>query len=199
MVTPNANIQLPVTTYRRRSPLLPNSVFGTLIFVATEVIFFTALLSAFLIIKAGTRGWDLPPEGRLPMLATAASTGLLLLSGLYAHLAGRQFGAFGHTPQVRLLLGLAGVLAAVFVLIQGYEWVQLLRYGMTLAPGMFAACFCLVIGIHGIHAVAAVVLMGVAWQRLRAETLQADHLWAMQIFWYFVVGIWPVIYLSVYF
>jgi heme/copper-type cytochrome/quinol oxidase subunit 3 len=199
MVTPSTNTQLPVTTHRRRTPLLPNSVFGTLIFVATEVIFFTALLSAFLIIKAGTRGWDLPPEGRLPMLATAASTGLLLLSGLYAHLAGRRFVVWGHTPQVRLLLGLAGVLATVFVLIQGYEWVQLLRYGMTLAPGMFAACFCLVIGIHGIHAVAAVVLMGVAWQRLRTETLRADHLRAMQSFWYFVVGIWPVIYISVYF
>lgn len=199
MVTPNTNTQLPVTTYRSRSPLLPNSVFGTLIFVATEVIFFTALLSAFLIIKAGTRGWDLPPEGRLPMLATAASTGLLLLSGLYAHLAGRQFGAFGHTPQVRLLLGLAGTLATAFVLIQSYEWLQLLHYGMTLAPGMFAACFCLVIGIHGIHAVAAVILMGIAWQRLRAGTLQTEHLQAMQIFWYFVVGIWPVIYISVYF
>jgi cytochrome c oxidase subunit 3 len=199
MVTPNANIQLPVTTYRRRSPLLPNSVFGTLIFVATEVIFFTALLSAFLIIKAGTRGWELPTEGRLPMLATAASTGLLLLSGLYAHLAARQFGAFGHTPQVRLLLGLAGVLATAFVLIQSYEWLQLLHYGMTLAPGMFAACFCLVIGTHGIHAVAAVILMGVAWQRSRAETLQTAHLQAMQIFWYFVVGIWPVIYSAVYF
>jgi cytochrome c oxidase subunit III len=199
MVTPNTNIQLPVTTYRRRSPLLPNSVFGTLIFVATEVIFFSALLSAFLIIKAGTRGWELPTEGRLPMLATAASTGLLLLSGLYAHLAARQFGAFGHTPQVRLLLGLAGVLATAFVLIQSYEWLQLLHYGMTLAPGMLAACFCLAIGTHGIHAVAAVILMGVAWQRSRAETLQTAHLQAMQIFWYFVVGIWPVIYIAVYF
>ena len=199
MITPSTNTQLPVTTHRRRTPLLPNCVFGTLIFVATEVIFFTALLSAFLIIKAGTRGWDLPPEGRLPMLATVASTGFLLLSGLYAHLAGRRLGAFGHTPRVRLLLGLAGVLAAVFVLIQGSEWVQLLRYGMTLGPGMFAACFCLVIGVHGIHAVAAVVLMGVAWQRLRTETLRAEHLRAMQIFWYFVVGIWPVIYISVYF
>jgi hypothetical protein len=116
-------------------------------------------------------------------------------SGLYTHLAGRRFVVWGHTPQVRLLLDLA----AVFVLVQGYEWGQLLRYGMTLAPGMFAACFCLVIGIYGIHAVAAVVLMGVAWQRSRAETLQTEHLQAMQIFWYFVVGIWPVIYFSVYF
>jgi heme/copper-type cytochrome/quinol oxidase subunit 3 len=198
MVTPNTKAQRPVTTHRR-TPLLPNSVFGTLIFVATEVIFFTALLSAFLIIKAGTRGWELPPEGRLPTLATIASTGFLVLSGLYTHLAGRQFVAFGHIPQVRLLLGLAGALATVFVLIQSYEWLQLWRYGLTLAPGIFAACFCLVIATHGIHAVAAVVLMGVAWQRLRTETLQAEHLRAMQIFWYFVVGIWPVIYISVYF
>jgi cytochrome c oxidase subunit 3 len=197
MVTLNTNAQRLVTT-PRRTPLLPNSVFGTLIFVVTEVIFFTALLSAFLIIKAGTRGWALPPEGLLPPLATVASTGVLLLSGLYAHLAAGQFVACGHTPQVRQLLGLAGGLAAMFVLIQGYEWVQLLQYGRTLAPGMFAACFCLVIGIHGVHAVAAVVLMGVAWQRLRTGTMRADHLRAMQIFWYFVVGIWPVIYLSVY-
>jgi heme/copper-type cytochrome/quinol oxidase subunit 3 len=198
MVTLNTNTQRLVPA-PRRTPLLPNSVFGTLIFVATEVIFFTALLSAFLIIKTGARGWELPPQGLLPPLATLVSTGFLLLSGFYTHLATRQFVACGHTPRVRLLLSLSGGLAAAFVLIQGYEWVQLLRYGMTLAPGIFAACFCLVIGTHGVHAVAAVVLKAVAWQRLCTETLRVDHLRAMQIFWYFVVGIWPVIYIAVYF
>jgi heme/copper-type cytochrome/quinol oxidase subunit 3 len=198
MALPSTDTPPPVT-YGRRAPLLANSVFGSLIFVATEAVFFTALLSALLIIKAGERGWASPVQGGLPVLATAASTGLLLLSGVYTYLAGRRFDALGNTPQVRLLLGLAGTAAAIFVLIQSYEWLHLLRYGMSRASGMFAACFFLVIGTHGVHAVAAVALMGVAWQRLRTDTLRREQLQAMQIFWYFVVGIWPILYVSVYF
>ena len=47
-------------------------------------------------------------------------------------------------------------------------------------------------------AVAATVL-GYLYHLGRRRRLNLGHLRAMQVFWYFVVGIWPVLYGLVYF
>ncbi len=66
---------------RRRAALLADGVCGMLIFVVTETMFFTALISAFVIIKAGVDAWSPPAGVLLPVAATAFNTLLLLLSG----------------------------------------------------------------------------------------------------------------------
>ena len=60
--------------------IISNKVLGMLIFVFTEVMFFTALISAFLVIK-GDAPWSIPHGVRLPILATAYNTMVLLFSG----------------------------------------------------------------------------------------------------------------------
>ena len=93
-----ASRNLTAGVHSRRAPLLADSVFGMLIFVATEVMFFTALISAFVIIKAGVEPWTPPVGVRLPVVATAANTALLLLSGVFLHQAGRRFASRGPYP-----------------------------------------------------------------------------------------------------
>ncbi len=190
---------LPVGMRRRRDALLADSVFGMLIFVATEVMFFTALISAFVIIKAGAGVWE-PPDGvRLPVLATAGNTLILFLSGALLLGAVRCFAREGHTGRGHVLLAWATLLGEFFVVLQGYEWLRLLHYGMTMTSGIFGACFFLLIGTHGLHAAAAVIAMMWLYVKARRNTLRLDQLQAMQIFWLFVVGIWPVLYALVYF
>jgi cytochrome c oxidase subunit III len=183
----------------RRQPALADGVFGMLIFVATEAMFFTALISAFVIIKAGVDLWSPPPGVRLPVIATACNTAILLLSAAFLHRAGRAFSNGKDRALVRTLLGGAALLGSAFVLFQGYEWVRLTYYGMTVTSGIFGACFFLLIGTHGLHAAAAALALISLYVQLRRGTLKLDHLRAMQIFWYFVVGIWPVLYGLVYF
>ena len=50
----------------------------------------------------------------------------------------------------------------------------------------------------GVEALALVVL-GIAWRRLRQGTLTSGYFLGAQTFWYFVVGMWPIIYARVYF
>ena len=62
------------------APLLADSAFGMLIFAATEVMFCTALISAFVIIKAGIEPWTPPVGVLLPVVGTVLSPVLLLLA-----------------------------------------------------------------------------------------------------------------------
>lgn len=183
---------------RRREPLVPSPVLGMLIFVATEVMFFTALLSAFLIIKAGSPNWAPPGDVTLPVTATALNTGVLFASGVLLYLAGRALTRAKDWERATTLTGWATILGACFVCFQGMEWVKLIHYGMTMSSGVFGACFYLLIGSHAVHALAGVVGLLQQCLRLRTEHLVIASFQAMQIFWFFVVGVWPILYVLVY-
>ena len=71
---------------------LPNSVLGMIIFVAAEIMFFAALMSAHTIARATVLGGVWPPPGqpRLPVERTAINTAILLLSGALLLVADRR-------------------------------------------------------------------------------------------------------------
>jgi cytochrome c oxidase subunit III len=183
----------------RRREVVPASVLGMLIFVGTEVMFFAGLISAFTISRAGAAAgtWSLPAGQTLPAAATALNTVALVASGVCVWLAGRQLTRGERRASRTLLGGLA--LGTAFVVLQGQEWARLLSHGVTVRSSSLGAFFYLIVGTHAVHAVCALIGLLVAWSRLRAGRLSRGFLLGAQTFWYFVVGVWPVIYARVYF
>jgi cytochrome c oxidase subunit 3 len=183
----------------QRSPqLLPNSVLGMLLFVFTEVMLFSGLISAHVIFLSGRVGemWPPPGQPRLPFEETALNTTALLVSGVILVIA--RF-AFSKNPQRALVpMAIAVLLGAYFVAAQGAEWLDLIREGLTMTSSTYGAFFYLIVGTHAVHAVAAILGLSWAWHRLRRGELSSAHFDTVGIFWYFVVLIWPVIYFQVY-
>ena len=194
---PDDALGRPYQVPARREPLLPNGVMGMLIFVATEVMFFSGLISAFIIGKSNAiGGWPPPGQPRLPIEATAFNTVVLLASGVALFLAGRAFDR--DTDSAKRPMALALGLGAFFVLFQGFEWVRLIGQGLTLTSSTHGGFFYLIVGTHALHAVSAIAALGWAFRQLVRDSLTYQHLAPVQIFWYFVVGVWPVLYTTVY-
>ena len=171
----------------KRKPIVPSGVFGMVIFIITEVMFFSGLVSAYLIIRAGLEEW--PPWGqpRLPIESTAFNTLLLIIS------------AFAVYQSRKLLKNNLITRASQFHL--GAILLQLLQFGMTLSSSVYGALFYLIIGAHGLHVFGALVLMTygfVHFKREKSFETISSNLLPMQILWYFVVGIWPLLYTLVY-
>lgn len=185
-----------VVSERRREPLVPNGVMGMLIFVFTETMLFAGLISAFTIIRSGASVWPPPDQPRLPFEETAVNTLALLLSGGLLFLARHRYQRDRHSAETPLLFSM--LLGAFFVASQGAEWVALIRQGLTLTSSTLGGFFYLIVGIHGIHAVAALAVLAHTWLRIRRGWLASSQLAAAEVFWYFVVGIWPVLYAVVY-
>jgi heme/copper-type cytochrome/quinol oxidase subunit 3 len=187
-------------TVGRRREVVPSSVLGMLVFVGTEVMFFSGLISAFTITRAGSPplAWTLPSGLVLPAAETAFNSAALLLSGVLMFLAHRHWRAKASEKAARMLLAATG-LGALFVLLQGREWWGLLSQGVTMQSSSLGAFFYLIVGTHAVHAIGAIVGLAVAWSRMRRGTLTPGFFFGAQTFWYFVVGIWPVIYVRVYF
>lgn len=188
-----------VTVAGPRREVVPASVLGVLLFVGTEVMFFAGLISAFTIARAGAEPghWVQPTDPLLPAASTLANTAALLVSGGLLLVTHRQHRR-GSRAAVHTLAA-AWILGAAFVGLQGREWWGLLSQGLTLWSGGLGAFFYLIVGAHGVHALGALVALGIAWWRLRAGTLSTSFFLGAETFWYFVVGLWPIIYLRVYF
>jgi cytochrome c oxidase subunit 3 len=187
---------LPLVADARRAPAVPSGVLGMLIFVVAEAMLFAGLVSAFSIIRASAPVWPPRNQPRLPLEETALNTAALLASGVLLFFAQRALRR-DRTLASRLLLA-SLLLGAFFVTFQGAEWVRLIGQGLTLTSSSLGSFFYLTIGLHALHAVAAIALLAYAWLGLRRGWLASDQLATAAVFWYFVVGVWPVLYLRVY-
>ncbi len=180
----------------RPRKLAPDGVLGMLIFVGAESMYFAGLISAHVIVSSRAPAW--PPLGqpRLPFEQTALNTTLLLLSGVLLFLAHRAW----KRERRSALSTFAGaiVLGSAFVGLQGREWIALIREGLTLTSSTYGGFFYLIVGSHGLHAVVGLGCLVWAWFRLRADRLPASALGAVQVLWFFVVALWPFLYLKVY-
>ena len=181
-----------------RTPV-SSGVLGMLIFMVTEAMFFAGLVSAYLVIRAGIEEW--PPWGqpRLPVVATAFNTVVLLASGfIMAH--SRACFKKKELALGRRWLGISILLGSFFLVFQGYEWIQLLKFGFTLSSSVYGGLFYLLIGAHGLHVMGALTVLIYAWYKIKTpgNHITPEGLFPFQLLWYFVVCVWPVLYLLVY-
>lgn len=173
---------------------------GLLMFLGTEVMFFAGLISAFLVLRAGSMTWPPADQPRLPVVVTGINTLVLLLSGYTMHRALTAIRA-GHPKRLTGWLSATGVLGVIFLGVQGSEWIRLVRYGLTFTSSLYGGIFYTVIGCHGLHVLAAVIVLLVVLGRAMASQYSVSHHTGVELcrmYWLFVVGIWPVLYMLVY-
>ncbi len=181
---------------RPGAPLVPSAVIGTLVFVFSEIMMFSALISALTIARSATPTWPPPGQARLPIEATAFNTVVLVASAIFLLVAARRFKVVPDLAKRPFLLAM--LTGAFFVCFQGFEWVRLIGEGLTLTSSTHGSFFYLIVGAHALHVAAGLVVLSVAFMRLRRNQLDSSYLAATQVFWVFVVALWPVLYLRVY-
>ena len=106
-----------------------------------------------------------------------------------------------NAEQARQWLQATFLLGVAFVAIQGYEWTQLIHHGLTTANNLYGGLFYVLIGTHAAHVVGALIALGLVLRNMgrgRYTPQNHDGLLAIRLFWFFVVGIWPVLYALVY-
>ena len=179
---------------------LSNAYLGLLIFLGAETMFFAGLIGSFLVFRVANEVWPPPTLPRLPVGVTGVNTLILLASALTMRRAKAAIRIGRQRQLVRMLLVTAG-LGVTFLLVQGYEWLRLLQYGLTLASGVYGATFYVLVGCHAVHVLGAVIwlvsVLGLATGgRYTASSFMGVKLCAM--YWYYVVALWPILYGLVY-
>ena len=181
-------------------PLFDNVVLATVFVIGGELMFFAGLVFSFWIVRLAAPVWPPPLQPRLPVGVTAVNTVILLLSSVVMIAAGRARARGDGHAFVRHL-SLTAALGGLFLAVQGYEWLRLVGFGLTVSSGAYGTTFYTLIGAHAAHVVAALAWLGLTLAlaaRGRFAGPRAAAVTACALYWHFVVLLWPILYVSVY-
>ncbi len=181
------------------APPISNAHLAMAIFIGAELMLFTGLMGAHVFLRYGGSEW--PPAGqpRLAVAATAANSVALLLSALTMRGAWAGFRS-GSRRRLRRNLALTAGLGAVFLALQGREWLRLVAHGLSLGSA-YGSTFAALIGLHGLHVLGAVAwLLLVLWKSARWRYSARRHVEAelCAMYWMFVCGLWILLFGLVY-
>jgi cytochrome c oxidase subunit 3 len=187
-----ATVPTAATSERRVPPLL----FGTVLFLASELLFFGSLFAAYFALRAQTDPW--PPEDvELELLVPTIGTILLVLSSVTFQL-GVLAGERERPTGLRSWVGLSLLLGLLFLGLQLWDYTQL---GFEVSSHAYGTIFYAMTGFHGLHVAAGLVLMVVILGRLvqgayRAGRVESVH--AIGYYWHFVDVVWIALYATLY-
>ncbi len=177
--------------------------YGMVLFIASEVMFFSAWFWAFfnasLFPTAAIEGvW--PPPGivpfdpwELPFLNTL----ILLTSGVtvtWAHHALLE----GKRDQMLQGLALTILLGISFTSIQAYEYGHA-AFGFR--EGIYPTTFFMATGFHGFHVIIGTIFLIVCFFRARAGHFKPDHHFGFEAaawYWHFVDVVWLFLFTCIY-
>lgn len=171
---------------------------GMWIFLASEIMFFTALIAAFVTFRV--RGMMVIPEEALNVPLSAANTFILIVSSFTVVMA---LDAVQRNKMNQFALFLLATLAlgGTFIGIQGLEWSELFQHGITPSGDLFGTAFFVLTGFHGLH-----VIIGLLWlsimllKAFRGDFTRENNL-GIEIFglyWHFVDIVWIILFTIIY-
>ena len=176
-----------------------NKKLGMWAFLASECLFFGALITSYLLYR--TRG----AEGTRPMDVydipfTSFSSFALLMSSLTMVLALAAIQR-GDQRRMRIWLLATASLGMLFISGQVYEFTAFTHEGVNLSSSVAASSFFVATGFHGVHVTVGIIwLLSLVGMSLRGDIPPERHL-EIEIgglYWHFVDIVWIVIFTVVY-
>jgi heme/copper-type cytochrome/quinol oxidase subunit 3 len=188
----------PVYDYDSGPPV-ERGKFAIWLFLATEVMFFSGLIGAYIVLRSASATWPNPAE-RLAVGITAFNTFVLITSSwlmVRALFAAKQ----GNRNGILFWLGLTILGGSCFVGIQFYEYIQLIHENALPKGDIFWSTFYIMTGFHGSHVVVGVIWLIYVWfGALRGKYTAKNHLGVelAGLYWHFVDLVWVLLFTIVY-
>lgn len=170
--------------------------FGTIVFLASELVFFGGLFAAYFTLRSQTSPW--PPSGvELDVARPSVATALLVLSS-FTFAAGLRGARAGRLGSLRRWIVVTIVLALGFLGFQLLDWVQA---GFSVSSHAYGTMVYAMTGFHGLHVIAGVLLMLVVLGRMAQGAYRdgnVDGPEAVGYYWHFVDVVWIGLYATIF-
>ncbi len=193
---------------------LTHGMWGVVIFIASEVMFFAALFTTYFYLRAQNPEWAPPAPAERPLVwpwhaARGAALGdaiptlntIVLVSSSFVLQWGiGRLRRGDRAPFIRALIATM-VLGVLFLSGQAYEYSRLFAEDFTPRAGIVGGIFFGLTGFHGAHVTGGVVFFLVVLIRSLAGQFSARRHLAVEaasIYWHFVDLVWIGLYTALY-
>ena len=186
---------------------ISNPILGMLLFICSEVMFFSGLFAAYFTVRAAAPVWPpiVPGDRALteaynlhaePWFA-AGLTLILIVSSFTCQFAVWSIRRGDRTGFVRNI-AVTLVLGIVFLIGQVYDYATL---GFGIADGTFGTTFYTLTGFHGAHVFGGAIMLSVLLYRGLAGQFTSRHhdaVEATSLYWHFVDVVWIALFSTLY-
>ena len=185
---------------------------GTIIWLASELMFFAALFAAYFTIRAVSPELWAQETEKLNVPFSTANTVILVLSSVTCQLGvfAAERGQVGRSGSVLKINGwglrewfiLTYIMGAVFIGGQALEYAELVHEGVTIPSSSYGTMFYLTTGFHGIHVtgglIAFLFVLGRTYLARRFTHEQAVSAIVVSYYWHFVDVVWIALFATIY-
>ncbi len=184
---------------------------GTIVWLASELMFFAALFAAYFTIRAVSPELWAQNTAKLNVPFSAVNTTILVLSSVTC-----QWGVFkaedgivgrtGKFYQFRLWglrewFVLTYIMGAIFIGGQAFEYAELVHEGVTIPSSAYGTVFYLATGFHGLHVTGgliAFVFLLIRTKLSKFTPQQATAAIVVSYYWHFVDVVWIGLFATIY-
>lgn len=191
----------PATNPRHRPDRPSMLAVGVIIWLGSEVMFFSGLFAAFFTIRAQASVW--PPVGtKLDTLQAGIFT-IILVSSSFTMQKAVWDQERGERRRAKTMLVITLVMGTMFVANQFYEWITLSHNPATdPTHTAYGSLFYIMTGIHGLHVTVGLVAMVFLLGRLKGPKGDPGETAVFQgvsYYWHFVDVVWVGLYFCLFF
>ncbi len=179
---------------------IPSGKLGMWVFLASEVMFFTGLIAAYVVLRLSNPAWP-GPEGHLNVWMGTFNTFALICSSMTIVMALASMQE-GKIEAVRRWLLVTVALGSLFLVIKGLEYRAKFEHHIFPSTNVFWSCYFTLTGFHALHVVGGIGFnLWVLGQTFNAGawTRRSHMLELAGLYWHFVDIVWiflfPLLYL----
>jgi len=186
---PNAGVESRVTAPRGAG------VLGMALFLLTLTVLFAASIAGYLVVRSRAEAWPPADMPELPAGLWVSTLVILASSGtMHGALLSVRRNAYGALIGCMLITTLLGV---AFLVSQAANWLWLIGIHATARTGLYMFMFYALTGLHGLHVIGGLALLGTVTARAFLGRYTAEHhpgVTYATMYWHFLDVVWLVMF-----
>ena len=168
------------------------------VFVLGDLVIFATYFIIFMVDRHRERDLFLQSQQHLNQTVGVVNT-LVLLASSWFIARGVQAARIGSHSRAMRLTTYAGLCGVLFILIKVYEWSSEISRGYTLPHNDFFMFYFMLTGVHLLHVVIGLVIIGIVLRELRTPRLRrVEIVETGAVYWHMVDLLWIVVFALLY-
>ena len=198
-------MQVPYTVEERPETGLNNSKLGIWVFLASEVMLFGGLFSAYVFLRIAAPAGEFAYWGSKLSIPMATVNTLVLISSSVTVIMSWASLKMKDFEKYKMYMGLTLLCALIFLVIKYFEYTGKFHHGIYPSSSTFMAIYFTLTGLHGLHIIGGMIVMGYFWLPAGNKMWHTEpehftnRIEVAGLYWHFVDLVWiflfPVLYL----
>jgi heme/copper-type cytochrome/quinol oxidase subunit 3 len=203
-------MEIPYNVQVREDTGVYNSKLGIWLFLASEVMLFGGLFSAYILLRTGASVW--PPIGEHGSIMhllketiphATFNTVVLIASSVTMVMAWVSL-KLKDLSKYKLYMGITLLCAATFLMVKYFEYSHKIHEGFVPAHDTYMALYFTLTGLHGLHIIGGMIVLGYFFgpgmKMWNTEPERfTNRIEIVGLYWHFVDLVWiflfPILYL----